>query len=50
MAICEKYKREMTPEKAVCPDPHIYCGFRTVCLIYAAYEEALEDEEIYKEV
>lgn len=50
MAICEKYKREMTPEEARCPDPHTYCDFRTACLIYALYEEGLEAEEKDKEV
>ncbi len=50
LALCEKYRRELSLESAVCPDPHIYCDFRTACLVYTVYEEGLESEEKDKEV
>ncbi|MEK6725707.1 MAG: hypothetical protein AABY54_04040 [Deltaproteobacteria bacterium] len=50
MGLCEKQRRELSLESVVCPDPHIYCDFRTACLVYAAYEEGLEAEGKDREV
>lgn len=40
---CQKHGHYLCSECLVCPDPELYCKFRSACTIWYAYKEQLRE-------